>query len=388
MRNSGFIKKFKLLDVYPKSKDEVIQKSSAGAVVSVIGIFILLFLFVNEIIEFEAPDYKSILTVDSSREKKMNINIRILFLELPCEAISFDVSDRLGEERIDIGGNELSKIPFRGDFYKIRRLALVNGGWGTLSNVWNFENHLWKELTKNAIPSEELNSCPSCYDAQIHPGQCCRSCWSLKTAYAGAKMKQDLALAHLQCQVAEEQTEGCLVNAEINVNMIQGSFHIAVGSPHMHAGGHHHDWPKELRQVGFNISHYVSHLSFGKEFPGSSSPIDGMLMSPPEIGQQQYFLQVVPTTYKSNHKEIDTNQFSMTNHYSKIDMTEEHIELPGVFFKYDISPLKISIDNMNKPISHLLLRLCAVIGGVWVVIGIVYSSVTNMLGLVRTKKSQ
>ena len=48
------------------------------------------------------------------------------------------------------------------------------------------------------------------------------------------------------------------------------------------------------------------------------------------IGQQQYFLQIVPTIYeKSNGQVIETNQYSATFHHKPINLDSDHIELPG-----------------------------------------------------------
>ena len=56
--------------------------------------------------------------------------------------------------------------------------------------------------------------------------------------------------------------------------------------------------------------------------------------------------------------------------------------MSGVFFKYQISPLMIKIEEKPGTLAHFITRVCAVIGGVWVVIGMVYSSarvtVTNL----------
>jgi Endoplasmic reticulum vesicle transporter len=44
----------------------------------------------------------------------------------------------------------------------------------------------------------------------------------------------------------------------------------------------------------------------------------------------------------------------------------------GVFFKYDFSELRIKYTEQSKYFSTFLTRVCAVVGGVFVVIGLVY----------------
>lgn len=62
----------------------------------------------------------------------------------------------------------------------------------------------------------------------------------------------------------------------------------------------------------------------------------------PVKGQHQYFLKVVPTTYSTAQDgRIETNQFSVTEHFKPSPPTMQ--ELPGIFFFYDLSPLKVRI---------------------------------------------
>lgn len=54
-------------------------------------------------------------------------------------------------------------------------------------------------------------------------------------------------------------------------------------------------------------------------------------------------MQVVPTTYIDSHnRTIQSNQYSVTEHF-KPTMDMEHAgQLPGVFIFYDLSPIKVS----------------------------------------------
>jgi hypothetical protein len=54
----------------------------------------------------------------------------------------------------------------------------------------------------------------------------------------------------------------------MEVNLVAGNFHILLGETHEGHGTHHHHWENSTRGVMFNVSHYVHHLSFGKELPG------------------------------------------------------------------------------------------------------------------------
>ena len=50
--------------------------------------------------------------------------------------------------------------------------------------------------------------------------------------------------------------------------------------------------------------------------------------------------KVVPTVYNARGRQIDTNQFSVTEHFKKNEGPVGG-SLPGIFFFYDLSPIKV-----------------------------------------------
>ena len=52
-------------------------------------------------------------------------------------------------------------------------------------------------------------------------------------------------------------------------------------------------------------------------------------------------LQVVPTIYSDvRNKTIYSNQFSVTEHFKRAEIQQGQ-NMPGVFFFYDLSPIKV-----------------------------------------------
>lgn len=45
--------------------------------------------------------------------------------------------------------------------------------------------------------------------------------------------------------------------------------------------------------------------------------------------------------------------------------------LPGMFIVYDISPFLIEVTKIRTPFYHLFSRLCAIVGGVFSILGVV-----------------
>lgn len=168
----------------------------------------------------------------------------------------------------------------------------------------------------------------------------------------------------------------------IMVNKVSGNFHFAPGRSFNQGHMHVHDIAS-LPDLRFNMSHTVNRLSFGEDFPGVVNPLDRVSkvssrddFRPGLIDHTsmfQYFLKVVPTSYTSlSGRRILTNQFSVTEN-ERILAQSSGNGLPGVFFFYDISPLKVIYIEEKVSFLHFLTSVCAIVGGVFTVSGIVDS---------------
>lgn len=47
--------------------------------------------------------------------------------------------------------------------------------------------------------------------------------------------------------------------------------------------------------------------------------------------------------------------------------------MPGVFFNYELSPLRVRIEERRRSLGHFLTNCCAIIGGVFTVMGLLDS---------------
>jgi len=81
----------------------------------------------------------------------------------------------------------------------------------------------------------------------------------------------------------------------------------------------------------------------------------------------QYFLHVVPTTYIAPRSPpLYTAQYGVT-HYTR--EVSHDSGTPGIFFKFDLDPLALSIHQRTTSFLHLLIRCVGVLGGVFVCMG-------------------
>eukprot|EP00262_Sarcandra_glabra_P008844 TRINITY_DN226_c0_g1_i1.p1 TRINITY_DN226_c0_g1~~TRINITY_DN226_c0_g1_i1.p1 ORF type:complete len:297 (+),score=51.63 TRINITY_DN226_c0_g1_i1:243-1133(+) len=219
--------------------------------------------------------------------------------------------------------------------------------------------------------------CGSCYGAEVSDDDCCNSCEEVREAYQKRGWGMTNADLIDQCKregfvqkIKEEEGEGCNIHGFLEVSKVAGNFHFALGKSFHQSNIRLHDI-LALQTESFNISHRINKLSFGEEFPGVVNPLDGARWSQQSSsGMYQYFIKVVPTIYTGiRGRKILSNQFSVTEHFRGANGYPQ--PLPGVFFFYDFSPIKVTFTEENVSLLHFLTNVCAIVGGVFTVSGIV-----------------
>lgn len=132
-----------------------------------------------------------------------------------------------------------------------------------------------------------------------------------------------------------------------------------------------------------NLSHVVTKFSFGPYFPDITQPLDYSLeMANEPFVAYQYFLSIVPTTYVAPRSSpLVTNQYSVTHYVRPI--VHGH-GTPGIFFKFDLDPLAVEVNQRTTSFIQCIIRVIGVVGGVWVCFGWglkVAGKVTDKVGL-------
>lgn len=233
------------------------------------------------------------------------------------------------------------------------------------------------------------------------------------------------SLGHvLGCKAYNEplsQNPGCRVTAILRIpkmkgaTMIafsypQGNLHFAPGLNLGNYGGHSHQLnPYTYKQdlQSFKLTHEIFALSFGPSYPDMVPQLAILVLTSKAhalknykqkhtgVVRQTYFLELVPTIYKEYYSyPLFTNQYSVTNHTEVMDLNRPLTQLPGntsetnsrltfsgLYFSFELSPMLISITRNSKSFLHLLTRLCAVVGGAWVVFGLLFSTLRSIFRL-------
>ncbi|KAL4431733.1 hypothetical protein ABPG77_002949 [Micractinium sp. CCAP 211/92] len=379
----------KKLDAFPKQREEAAEffnRTTAGGVITLVSGLFMALLFFSELRLFTRVTTVNELSVDTSRGEMLDIHFDVTFPRMPCAWLGVDAMDISGEVQLEVDH----------DVYK-RRLSSEGTPLddGTKHEVGPAAHPV---PANGSDPTADPNYCGSCYGAQTREGQCCNTCAQVREAYrtkGWALLDTDKVE---QChhegykeELHEQRGEGCHMWGELKINKVAGNFHFAPGRSYQQGNMHIHDLSPFAGQT-FDFSHTIHKLAFGQEFPGMKNPLDGVhveqhLAQPDNSGLYQYFLKVVPTSYADLHNHtIYTNQFSVTEHFRETaSPTAGGGQLPGVFLFYDLSPIKVRFQESRLSFLSFLTSLCAIIGGVFTVSGIIDATVYHGQQAIKKK---
>ncbi|EDV29589.1 uncharacterized protein TRIADDRAFT_49706 [Trichoplax adhaerens] len=166
--------------------------------------------------------------------------------------------------------------------------------------------------------------------------------------------------------------DACRIHGNIPLNKVAGNFHVTAGMSINHPMGHAHVSDLVPRE-SVNFSHRIDLLAFGVAAPNVINPLDGVeFITKITDKMYQYFIKIVPTKVKTFSVAIDTYQYSVTEHFSKVDHMNGKHGVSGLFFKYDLSPISVQVTEARVPFGQLLIRLCGIVGGIFATSGMIH----------------
>eukprot|EP00258_Populus_trichocarpa_P033210 XP_024449229.1 endoplasmic reticulum-Golgi intermediate compartment protein 3 isoform X1 [Populus trichocarpa] len=355
----GIYQKLRNLDAYPKINEDFYSRTLSGGLITLISSIIMLFLFFSEFSLYLHAVTETKLLVDTTRGQTLRINFDITFPAIRCSLLSVDAIDISGEQHHDIRHDITKKrINAHGDVIEVRQ-----DGIGAPK--------IDKPLQKHGGRLEHNEEyCGSCFGAEMSDDHCCNSCDEVREAYR----KKGWALTNMdlidQCiregfvqMIKDEEGEGCNINGSLEVNRVAGNFHFVPGKSFHQSNFQLLDL-LDMQKESYNISHRINRLAFGDYFPGVVNPLDGIqLMHETQNGVQQFFIKVVPTIYTDiRGRTVHSNQYSVTEHFTKSELMRLD-SLPGVYFIYDFSPIKVTFKEEHTSFLHFMTSICAIIGG-------------------------
>ncbi|TKY56246.1 Endoplasmic reticulum-Golgi intermediate compartment protein 3 [Spatholobus suberectus] len=365
----SIMSKLRNLDAYPKINEDFYSRTLSGGVITLASSILMFLLFFSELRLYLHAVTETKLVVDTSRGETLRINFDVTFPALPCSILSLDAMDISGEQHLDVKHDIIKKrLDSHGNVIEQRQEGIG-------------APKIEKPLQRHGGRLEHNETyCGSCYGSEASDEDCVIPV-RMFVKHTVRKCKREGFLQRIK----DEEGEGCNVYGFLEVNKVAGNFHFAPGKSFQQSGVHVHDL-LAFQKDSFNLSHHINRLAFGEYFPGVVNPLDNVHWTQETpSGMYQYFIKVVPTVYTdvSGHT-IQSNQFSVTEHFRTGDVGRLQ-SLPGVFFFYDLSPIKVTFMEEHVSFLHFLTNVCAIVGGIFTVSGILDSFIYHGQRAIKKK---
>uniref|UniRef100_A0A8C3TTE7 Endoplasmic reticulum-Golgi intermediate compartment protein n=1 Tax=Catharus ustulatus TaxID=91951 RepID=A0A8C3TTE7_CATUS len=300
----------KELDAFPKVPESYVETSASGGTVSLIAFTTIAFLTIMEFMVYRDTWMKYEYEVDKDFTSKLRINIDIT-VAMRCQYVGADVLDLAETMVASADGLIYEPVPFELTPQQKELQRMLQLIQSRLQEEHSLQDVIFKSAFKSAstaLPPREDNSLQS--------------------------------------------PDACRIHGHLYVNKVAGNFHIT---------------------VAYNFSHRIDHLSFGELIPGIINPLDGTEKIASDHNQMfQYFITVVPTKLHTYKISAETHQFSVTERERVINHAAGSHGVSGIFMKYDISSLMVTVTEEHMPFWQFLVRLCGIIGGIFSTTGILH----------------
>jgi len=328
------------LDSFPKLPETFVETSRVGGTFSIITACIISWLIYSEISYYLQSRFMFKFVPDTDYEAKLKINI-YLTVAMPCHSVGADILDSTNQNVFMFGTLEEEDTWF--ELSQEQRIYFDNMRY--MNQYLREEYHaiqdlLWKSGETNLygrLPKRKYNP--------VTPPDACR-------------------------------IYGTLV-----LNKVAGNFHITAGKSLSLPQGHIHI-SAFMSDMDYNFTHRIHRFSFGDASPGIIHPLEGYeKVTTNNMVLYQYFIEVVPTDVSTFLSRTYTYQYSVQDNERLIDHHRGSHGIPGIFFKYDTSALKVLVTEEREALDQFLVRLCATVGGIFITAGLINSIVQYIVKL-------
>ncbi|KAJ5651021.1 uncharacterized protein N7484_004744 [Penicillium longicatenatum] len=409
--------RFTRLDAFAKTVEDARIRTNSGGIITIASLLVVLWLVWGEWADYRRIVIHPELIVDKSRGERMEIHLNMTFPRLPCQLLTLDVMDVSGEQQVGVahGVNKvrLASAAEGGKVIDVQSLDLHSPADAAKHLDPNYCGECYGATAPaNAAKEGCCNTCDEVREAYAQKS------WAFGIGENVEQCTREGYGEKLQAQ----RREGCRIEGVLRVNKVVGNFHIAPGRSFTNMNMHAHDLENYFldSQSGAENMHTMAHeiheLRFGPQLPVELAdrwqwtedhhinPLDGTSQTTdvPDFNFM-YFLKIVSTSYLplgwdptfssaihsaydkaplgshglayGSQGSIEAHEYSVTSHKRSLkggnDAADGHEErlhaaggIPGVFFNYDISPMKvINRETRPKSFTGFLTGVCAIIGG-------------------------
>lgn len=305
------------LDVFVKLDEHYVEQTLSGALVFALTFGLCVWLVWSDLAYYFNPSYKFRFSADQDFSARLDINID-LTVAMPCDGIGADVLDSTNQNTFSYGRLREDPSWFELDTFQRKHFESVK----MFNEYIREEYHVLQDLLWNSGQKNILGSLP---ERRIKP---------------------------------EEAHDACRVHGTLSLNKVEGNFHITAGKSIPIFRGHAH-LTGFMDVNEYNFSHRIDQFSFGSPHAGIIQPLQGdEKIAESNFVNYQYFVQIVPTEIHTLVGKWQTYQYSVK------ELTRSTDSMPGIFFKYDISGLKVIVTQDREPFWQFVVKLCSGVGGI------------------------
>lgn len=333
-RRRSALKVVKELDAFPKVEDDYAKPTTRGGTFSILSLSVITVLVVSEFFYYRGTEVRYKYSVDIDMNAQLLISLDIT-VAMQCRYLGADLIDHAGESK---QLNDVIKMEPVG--FELNEIQL---------SVLRAKQRL----------QQHYNDAKAVGDLTIIEG-----IRDIKMPQAGTSEGAEL--------------DSCRLHGAFEVKKLAGNFHITTGRSIPHPQGHAH-LNMYVPREAVNYSHRIDHLSFGPPIKGVLNPLDAAYQITDQRSHQfQYYMQVVPTKFRTLHNTLTTNQYSVRERNRTIDHGKGSHGMAGIFFKYDMSPLMVDVDEERRPFWQFLIRLIGIVGGIFATSGMLNALVGSL----------
>ncbi|XP_060520120.1 endoplasmic reticulum-Golgi intermediate compartment protein 2 [Cylas formicarius] len=335
------LNKVKKLDIFPKIEETYKETSSVGGTFSIISFALIIWLVYSETSYYLNSKFVFKFSPDVQLEEQLKINIDIT-VAMPCQFVGADILDSTNQNAFKFGHLE--------------------------------EEDTWFELA----PNQKIH-----FDYKKHFNSYLREEYhSIKDLLWSSSFTTMFGDLPPRSDQPDRPHDACRIYGSFILNKVAGNFHITAGKSIHLPRGHIHI-SSFMFDVDYNFTHRINKFSFGDSSPGIVHPLEGdEQIIDNAMTVVNYFIEVVPTTVKTFLNTVSTYQYSVKELKRPIDHAKGSHGMPGIFFKYDMSALRVTVKQERDNLGMFLVRLCSIVGGVYVCSGILNNLVQIILDFV------
>ncbi|GHJ84979.1 hypothetical protein NliqN6_1381 [Naganishia liquefaciens] len=350
----------KSFDAFPKVQPTYTTSSRRGGVLTAVLGAIMFLLVLNDLGEYfyGQPSYE--FHVDQEIDRKdLQLNVDIT-VAMPCHYLSIDLRDVVGD-RLHLS-DDFAKD---GTTFDTARTASSVSNTATAPSVQQVITDARRSSSSRYRQTSSISGLRALFTSP----------------FSGSRKgpKQPAFRPTVNKLPAEGPDAGpaCRMYGSVGVKKVTANLHVTT------LGHGYMSWEHTDHKL-MNLSHIIHEFSFGPYFPAIAQPLDmthTIADSPFTIFQ--YFLSVVPTMYiDRSGRKVKTSQYAVTDSKREIHHGQG---VPGIFFKYDLEALGMTIRERTTSLYQFLIRLAGVIGGVWTTASFALRVLTRAEKEVKTK---